>query len=155
MLRLGGKIEKRAFVAGKKVIKIRINGDIQQVPIIKTRPLELPVGDDKPHRSNQMQPRAGDGAGAGDIAGVLWNLGFHQNNVYTAIAAPPAVPPAGNQIAEQRLKGKPKPGIAARRIGRASSALDKAKCQFSRTLQRIAAQQRTGGDCAEQISGAG
>ena len=43
------------------------------------RPIALDLG--KAESFDEMKPRAGCGAGARDVAGILWDLGFEQDDV--------------------------------------------------------------------------
>ena len=77
----GGEEEKRAGVLSQKVVKVFIIGDVQKMPIIQARALQLAVVDAKTQRLHQVQARAGGGTGAGNVSGVLRDLRLHQYNV--------------------------------------------------------------------------
>ena len=81
MPRLCGKIVEIAAVLPEKIGKTIVIGDVQKMPVIQARALELPVVDFKPHRPDQVKPGAGGRAGAGDISGVLRDFRFRQYNV--------------------------------------------------------------------------
>lgn len=81
MPRLCRKIVEIAAVLPEKIGKTIVIGDVQKMPVIQARALELPVVDFKPHRPDQVKPGAGGRAGAGDISGVLRDFRFHQYNV--------------------------------------------------------------------------
>ena len=51
------------------------------MPVIESRALELFVVDGEAHRLDDMQARAGGGAGAGDIARILRDFRFNQNEI--------------------------------------------------------------------------
>ena len=76
----GEKI-KSAVVSGEKVIQPGIIGNVQIAPVVQSRPFELFIVHRKAHRLDEMKPRAGGGAGAGDISRILGDLGFDQNDV--------------------------------------------------------------------------
>lgn len=82
LTRLGG--EEEVLPAGslfKKVVDTVVVGDIHEVPVVQTGALQVAVGDLKAEGPHQMQPRAGGGAGAGDVAGVLGDLGLKKHDV--------------------------------------------------------------------------
>ena len=54
------------------------------LPVIQPRALQAAVGDGKAERLDEMQRAAGDGAGAGDVAGVLRDLRLEKYDVDTA-----------------------------------------------------------------------
>ena len=78
---LAGEIKEGAAVLCKKVVQIVVRGDAQQMPVVQPRPFEFFVVYRKSHRPHQMQPRSSAGAGAGDVAGILWNLRLKQDDV--------------------------------------------------------------------------
>ena len=51
------------------------------MPVVKTCPFDSFVGYVKAKGADQMQPCAGGGAGTGDIAAVLRDLGLYQNDI--------------------------------------------------------------------------
>ena len=51
------------------------------MPVIQPRALQLSVVDGKAERFDEMKRRAGCGAGARNVAGILWDLGFEQDDV--------------------------------------------------------------------------
>ena len=69
-------------VFGKILVDVLIDRDIDQMPVIKSGALDRAVGNVKPERFDQMQPRTRAGTGAGDGAGIVRNLRLHQNDVY-------------------------------------------------------------------------
>ena len=50
-------------------------------PVIQARPLEFFVVNGKAQRPHQVEAGPGGRTGAGDVAGILGNLGLNQNNV--------------------------------------------------------------------------
>ena len=52
--------------------------DLHQMPVVETRPLHGLLRDVEAQGADQVQLAAGGGAGAGDIAAVLWDLRLHQ-----------------------------------------------------------------------------
>ena len=81
MAGFGGKIIEGACVFFEEFLEIFVIGDIEKMPVIEPRTLELPVVDRKAERPDEMEPRAGCGAGARDVAGILGDFGFYQNDV--------------------------------------------------------------------------
>ena len=82
MTRLRGKIIKLTVcVFGKKILQRGIIGDIEQVPVIQSRPFELFIIQLKSQRLHQMKPCACRRAGAGNIAGILWYFRFDKYNI--------------------------------------------------------------------------
>ena len=77
----GAKKEKVSMIFFKKFGKTVVIGNIQQMPVIKSGPLELAVVNGKAHGTHQMKPGAGSGAGSGDIAGILRNFRFDEYNI--------------------------------------------------------------------------
>ena len=55
--------------------------DVQKVPVIESGTLKLGVVKFKSHRADKMQPCAGGGAGAGDVAAVLGYLRLDKNDI--------------------------------------------------------------------------
>ena len=78
---LGGEKEAGAAVFGGEILPVVVIGDVQQMPVIQPGPLELAVVHGEAHGADQVQPCAGGGAGAGDVAGVLGDLRFQKYNV--------------------------------------------------------------------------
>ena len=82
MLSLGcKKIEITALVLLEEVFHIVIISQIKQVPIIKPRSFELFIVYLKTHGADNMKPCPRSGAGAGNIACILRDLGLHQNHI--------------------------------------------------------------------------
>ena len=75
------KIKFRAGVLCKEIGKSVVIGDIQQIPIIKPSAFQFFIVHFESHGFDKMQPRAGGGAGAGDIARVLRYFRFHQHDI--------------------------------------------------------------------------
>ena len=48
------------------------------MPVVKTCPLDSLIGNVKAQRPDQVKGASGSGAGSGDVAAILGNLGFHQ-----------------------------------------------------------------------------
>ena len=73
--RLGGKEEVFAALGlGKEIVDRIIVGDVDEVPVVETRPLEVSVGDLKAEGSHKMEPCARRSTGARDVAGILRDL---------------------------------------------------------------------------------
>ena len=84
-----GEVEvSSALGAGEEVVEVVVVRQVELVPIVEPRALELCVGYLKAHRLDYMQCRAGAGAGARDVARVLRDLGLYQNNIKHYIAFP-------------------------------------------------------------------
>ena len=82
VLCLGGKEE--VFAAPRffeKVVDRVVIGDFDEVPVVQPRALEVAVGDFEAEGLDQMEPRAGSGSGAGDVAGVLWDLRLEEYDI--------------------------------------------------------------------------
>ena len=65
----------------KKIVKIFVIGNVEQVPVVQTGAFELAVVDFKSQRFHQMQRSACGGAGTRDVAGVLRNLRLDQYDI--------------------------------------------------------------------------
>lgn len=79
--RLGGEIvDLGARVLRGEVREVFVVGDVQLMPVVQARALQLAVVDGKAERFDEMKRRAGCGAGARDVAGILWDLGFEQDD---------------------------------------------------------------------------
>lgn len=78
---LGGEIVEISAVSGEKVVQPVVIAYVKLVPLVEPRPFELLVINDEAHGPHQVEPRAGDGAGAGYVAGVLGDLGLDENDV--------------------------------------------------------------------------
>jgi len=79
VLCLGGEIIDLCI--GMLAVEIRqtvVIGNIQLVPVVQSRALQLLVVHGKAHWADQMQRGTGGGAGAGNVAGVLWDLRLMQ-----------------------------------------------------------------------------
>ena len=77
--RLGGGVEElrvRVFMAQLVKGGVLLDGD--QVSVVQPGPADLLFVDGKAQRMHQMQRGVRGGAGAGDVAGVLRDLGFDQ-----------------------------------------------------------------------------
>lgn len=73
--RLGG--EEEIFSARglfEKVVDRVVIGDVDEIPVVEPRALEVAVGDLKAEGSHKVEPCARSGAGAGDVARVLGDL---------------------------------------------------------------------------------
>ncbi len=79
--RLGGEVIERAFVLGEEILQPVVIADVKVVPVIQPGVLELLVVDGKAHGAHQMQPTGRARAGAGHVAGVLRDAGFHKDDV--------------------------------------------------------------------------
>ena len=69
------------IVLGEKVFQVIIDSDIHKVPIVQACPADSLLRNVKTQRADQVQPRAGGGAGAGDVAAILGDLRFVQYNI--------------------------------------------------------------------------
>ena len=79
---LGGKVKKAPVpVFFKKIVKIFIIGNVQQMPVIKPCAFQLFVVNVKAHRLNKVEPCARCGAGARNVSGVLGNLRLNKDNI--------------------------------------------------------------------------
>ena len=58
-----------------------VHPQVQEIPVIQPRPLHRLVRNIEAQGADQMQSGPGDGAGAGDIAGVLGDLRLYQDDV--------------------------------------------------------------------------
>ena len=80
--RLGGKQPHLAnLVFCKEIGQIFIDPDVQQMPVVQTRPFQLPIGNIKAQGLNQVEPAARSGAGSGDVPGILGDLRLHKDDV--------------------------------------------------------------------------
>lgn len=77
----GGKIEEGPRIFCEKVGQTVIEGDVQQMPVIQSRPFQLPVVNGETHGAHQMKPCTGGGTGPGDIAGVLGDFRLYKNDI--------------------------------------------------------------------------
>ncbi len=55
--------------------------DVQKVPVIQTGTFQIAILQRKAKRLYQMKDRSRYCTCSGNIAGILWNLRFHQYNV--------------------------------------------------------------------------
>ena len=69
------------FVTGEKVIQIFVISDLDQVPVIQSGASDSFLRNVKAQGSDQVQMAAGGSAGTGNIAAILRNLRFDQNDV--------------------------------------------------------------------------
>ena len=76
-----GKIEEIAAVLAEKIGKTIVIGDVQKMPVVQTRTLELSVVNFEPHGPDQVQPSAGCSTSACNVAGILRYFWFDQYNV--------------------------------------------------------------------------
>ena len=80
--RFGG--EKEVFAAHgflKKIVDTVVVGDVDEVPVVEPRALEVAVGDLKTEGTYQMEPCARSGTGARDVAGILRDLRLEEYDV--------------------------------------------------------------------------
>ena len=68
-------------VQGEQCLQAFIVAHPDQVPVVQTRPAHGALGYVKAQGADQMQPAAGGGAGAGDIAAVLRDLRLDEDDV--------------------------------------------------------------------------
>ena len=88
---LGGgqpQIGQRFGMLAEQIVQPVVVPHLHQMPVVQTGPLHSPVGNIKAQRADQMQTAAGGGAGAGDVAAVLWDLRLHQHNVQHDFSTP-------------------------------------------------------------------
>ena len=83
--RLGSKVVVGAVVAGKKVRKAIVIGNVQIMPVVQPGVFELFVVDGKTHGPHQMQTAGGAGTGARHVAGVLGDAGLYQNDIQSRL----------------------------------------------------------------------
>ena len=76
----GKAVKCRIWMAVKKVLQTVVIGDVEQVPVVQPCALELFVISGKAERTDEVQGGAGGCACAGDIARILGNFRFVQNN---------------------------------------------------------------------------
>lgn len=82
IFRFGGEaIEIRLGVLGKKVLQTIVIGDVEVVPIVQTRALELAVVNLKAERTDEVERRARGGTGARDVARVLRDFGLMKYDI--------------------------------------------------------------------------
>ena len=82
LVRFGGEIVKDPIrILFKEIREAVIITDVQQVPVIQSRPLEMLVIQRETIGPYQMQPCPCHRAGPGDIAGIGMNPGFYQHNI--------------------------------------------------------------------------
>ena len=72
----------RAGVFFQQLLKIFMHLIAHHAPVVQPGPLEVFVLQRKPQRLDEMQHRAGRGAGAGNIAGILGNFRLVKHNVH-------------------------------------------------------------------------
>lgn len=80
--RLGGKEE--VFAARglcEKVVDAVIVGDVDEIPVVEPRSLEVAIGDLEAEGSHKVEPCARSGTGARDVAGVLRDLRLEEHDV--------------------------------------------------------------------------
>ena len=65
----------------KESVQIFIVRHLNQMPVVQTRAPDGAVRDLEPQRTDEVQPAAGSRTGAGDVAAVLRNFRFDQNDV--------------------------------------------------------------------------
>ena len=82
---LGGKVVVGAVVAGKKVRKAVVVGNVQIVPVVQPGVLELFVINGKAHGAHQMQTAGRAGTGARHVAGVLGDAGLYQHDIQSRL----------------------------------------------------------------------
>ena len=57
---------------------------VELLPVVHAGPAQMPVADLESQGMNEVQPRAGDGAHATDVAGVLRDLRLEEHDVQHA-----------------------------------------------------------------------
>ena len=67
---------------GEKFVQIFVYSEIELVPVVEAGAAHGLVAYVETERLYQVQPRAGDGAGAGDVAGIGGNFRLDEYNVY-------------------------------------------------------------------------
>ena len=84
MLRLGGEIIHSFLLCPvllHKILQAWVGCYIKVLPVIQPGPFQLGIIDGKGHRLHQVQPGPCGRTGSGDVAHVLRNSRFHQNNI--------------------------------------------------------------------------
>ena len=69
----------------EKAVEIFVYLDVHEGPVVQARPLEVFVFEGETQRLDQVEGGAHCRARADNIAGVLRNLRFQQNDIYTEI----------------------------------------------------------------------
>ena len=69
------------IVFREKVFQVIVDSDIYKMPIVQTCPADSLLRNVKTQRADQVQPSAGSGAGARDVAAILGDLRFMQYNI--------------------------------------------------------------------------
>ena len=69
-------------IFGDVLVDVLIHRDIDQMPVVKSGALDGAVGNIKPERFDQVQPRTRAGTGTRNGAGVVRDLRLHQNDIY-------------------------------------------------------------------------
>ena len=79
---LGGKEEKPPLgIEGEQLFDAVVIGDIDILPVIQPRALQILIRHFEPQRADEVQTAARGRAGAGDVARVLRDLRFNQYDV--------------------------------------------------------------------------
>ena len=69
------------IIFGEEVRKVFVVPDFDHMPVVKTGTADSLLADVKTQGADQVKPAAGGGAGSGDVAAVLGDLGFHQHDI--------------------------------------------------------------------------
>jgi hypothetical protein len=82
MSRLGGEEPKRFTAVGvEESLDGIVMTDIQEMPVIETGTFEFPIAYGESEWMYQMKRSSQGSARPGDIAGVLWYLGFEKHDM--------------------------------------------------------------------------
>ena len=81
ILRLGCKEETFSVCSSEEVVKAVVIRDIQKMPVIQPRALELFVRRRKTHRFYDVERRARNSAGSRNISRILGNVRFGEDNI--------------------------------------------------------------------------
>ena len=80
--RLGRKKEIfSALGLFEKIVEIFVICNVQKMPVVEPRALQVPVVERKAERLYKMQPRARRGAGSRDVARVRGDFGLYKHNI--------------------------------------------------------------------------
>ena len=71
----------RFGVPPKEIAEVFIYAYLDQMPVVQPRALDRAVGNIKAEGLDEVQPRAGRGAGARDVAAVLRDLRLHKDDI--------------------------------------------------------------------------
>ena len=81
----GGQPQVGVGVALKESVQRGVDRDVHHVPVVQSGPLDGLFRNIKAQGFDQVQAAAGGGTGAGNVAAVLRDLRFYQNDVEHAV----------------------------------------------------------------------